>query len=83
MAQQLKRWESPRRKSRNDKGRGGSAKARQYKKRQKRLLKRLRQGSDSSTAISKISQKKGGTHGFLPFFMDSKVPCLRGISPWS
>lgn len=41
MAQQLKRWESPRREGRNHKGRGGSAKARQYKKRQQQLRKRL------------------------------------------
>ena len=44
MAQQLKRWESPRRKGRNHKGRGGSAKQRQYKKRQKLLMKRLQKG---------------------------------------
>mgnify|MGYP001801416704 FL=1 len=49
MAQQLKRWESPRRKGRNHKGRGGSAKQRQYKKRQKRLMKRLQQGINNSS----------------------------------
>lgn len=42
MAQQLKRWESPRKTGRNDKGRGGAARARQLKKQQKRLLKRLK-----------------------------------------
>ena len=44
LAQQLKRWESPRRKGRNHKGRGGSAKQRQYKKRQPLLMKRLKSG---------------------------------------
>lgn len=48
MAQQLKRWESPRRKGRNHKGRGGSAKQRQYKKRQKLLMKRLQKGIDGA-----------------------------------
>ena len=48
MAQQLKRWESPRRKGRNHKGRGGSAKQRQYKKRQKLLMKRLQAGIEGS-----------------------------------
>jgi hypothetical protein len=42
MAQRLKRWESPRSQGRNEKGRGGSARQRQLKKRQKRLLKRLK-----------------------------------------
>ncbi|PSN18302.1 hypothetical protein C7271_13225 [filamentous cyanobacterium CCP5] len=45
MAQQLKRWESPRRSGRNHKGQGGSARARQLKKQQKRLLKRLKASS--------------------------------------
>lgn len=56
MAQQLKRWESPRREGRNQKGRGGSAKARQYMKRQKRLRKRLQAGVNDS---AENSVKKG------------------------
>ena len=43
MAQQLKRWESPRRKGRNDKGRGGSARQRQLRKQFKTLKKKLNQ----------------------------------------
>ncbi|NJM56719.1 MAG: hypothetical protein HC857_03775 [Synechococcales cyanobacterium RU_4_20] len=46
MAQQLKRWESPRQSGRNQKGRGGTARQRQLKKQHKRLLKRLKQGGD-------------------------------------
>ncbi len=43
MAQQLKRWESPRRQGRNIKGKGGSARAKQLKKQQKLLRKKLKQ----------------------------------------
>jgi hypothetical protein len=46
MAQQLKRWESPRQSGRNEKGRGGTARQRQLKKQHKLLLKRLRQEGD-------------------------------------
>ena len=42
MAQRLKRWESPRRQGRNDKGKGGTARARQLRKQQKMLRKRLK-----------------------------------------
>ena len=42
MTQQLKRWESPRRKGRNDKGRGGSARQRQLTKRNQVLRQRLK-----------------------------------------
>ncbi|MEM6754925.1 MAG: hypothetical protein AAF630_18375 [Cyanobacteria bacterium P01_C01_bin.38] len=38
----LKRWESPRRQGRNDKGKGGAARKRQLKKQQQMLRKRLK-----------------------------------------
>ncbi|KOP22774.1 hypothetical protein AMR41_30365 [Hapalosiphon sp. MRB220] len=38
----LKRWESPRRQGRNDKGKGGSARKRQIKKQQQMLRRRLK-----------------------------------------
>ncbi|MER3490988.1 MAG: hypothetical protein C4323_00865 [Mastigocladus sp. ERB_26_2] len=38
----LKRWESPRRQGRNDKGKGGSARKRQLKKQQQILRQRLK-----------------------------------------
>lgn len=41
MAQHLKRWESPRKPGRNDKGRGGTARQRQLQKRQQTLRKHL------------------------------------------
>ncbi|MDV3000241.1 MAG: hypothetical protein N5P05_001847 [Chroococcopsis gigantea SAG 12.99] len=40
----LKRWESPRREGRNDKGKGGSARQRQIKKQFKMLSKKLKDG---------------------------------------
>jgi hypothetical protein len=43
MAQQLKRWESPRREGRNDKGRGGSARQRQKRKQTQALRQKLKQ----------------------------------------
>ncbi len=42
MAQYLKRWESPRRQGRNNKGKGGSARAKQLKKRQQVLRSQLK-----------------------------------------
>ncbi|MBW4431523.1 MAG: hypothetical protein KME28_07290 [Pelatocladus maniniholoensis HA4357-MV3] len=38
----LKRWESPRRQGRNDKGKGGSARKRQIKKQQQMLRRKLK-----------------------------------------
>lgn len=57
MAQRLKRWESPRSEGRNQKGRGGSAKQRQYKKRQNLLVKRLQEGSDRAKLKPEIKPK--------------------------
>lgn len=42
----LKRWESPRREGRNDKGRGGAARQRQLKKQRQMLRKRLKEGNN-------------------------------------
>lgn len=68
MAHQLKSWESPRREGRNHKGRGGSAKHRQYLKRQKRLLKSLRAGIDGSAAKKHKNDRKGEVHQPLFFY---------------
>ncbi|OKH12724.1 hypothetical protein [[Limnothrix rosea] IAM M-220] len=38
----IKSWESPRRRGRNDKGKGGSARQRQLKKRNQMLKKKLK-----------------------------------------
>ena len=69
MAQQLKRWESPRRKGRNHKGRGGSAKQRQYKKRQKLLMKKLRQGDTTHTNSPQTQKTKKEKPLSFSFFL--------------
>jgi hypothetical protein len=45
MTQHLKRWESPRRQGRNDKGKGGLARQRQLRKQQQMLRKKLKDNS--------------------------------------
>ncbi len=56
----LKRWESPRRRGRNDKGKGGSARARQIRKQQKMLRKKLKE--------AKINLDRG-RENTLPYFL--------------
>jgi hypothetical protein len=48
MSQQLKRWESPRREGRNDKGKGGSARQRQRQKQLQVLRQKLKWQADQS-----------------------------------
>ena len=66
MAQRLKRWESPRRQGRNDKGKGGSARQRQLKKQQQMLRKKLKEGQKADDC----DNKGGRDNNSLPFFMD-------------
>lgn len=47
MAERLKRWESPRKRGRNDKGKGGSARARQLRKREQMLRQKLKSNTDN------------------------------------
>ena len=42
MVERLKRWESPRKQGRNDKGKGGTARARQLRKREQMLRQKLK-----------------------------------------
>jgi len=65
MAQYLKRWESPRRRGRNDKGKGGAARARQLRKRDKQLSRKLKSNRD-------INRTSGGKDNgsFPPFVSD-------------
>lgn len=56
---QLKRWESPRREGRNDKGRGGSARKRQLKKQRQMLRQKLKQADKAP---------KGGREKIFPLF---------------
>ena len=48
MGQRLKRWESPRHEGLNNKGKGGSARQRQLKKRQQMLRQKLQDNSNNS-----------------------------------
>ncbi|WP_310481698.1 hypothetical protein [Chamaesiphon sp. VAR_48_metabat_403] len=65
MSQRLKRWESPRKEGRNDKGKGGSARQRQLKKRTQMLRQKLKdQGKDHN---SQSQHKKGENHDSLLF----------------
>jgi hypothetical protein len=50
MSQHLKRWESPRREGRNDKGKGGSARQRQKLKQLKGMRQKLKRQADQSTS---------------------------------
>lgn len=69
MAQHLKRWESPRRQGRNDKGRGGSARQRQRQKQMKTLAKKLKQQLDPTAPINPNSNiKKGGEQNISSLF---------------
>jgi hypothetical protein len=56
MAQQLKRWESPRNPGRNQKGRGGSARQRQLKKQHKRFLKQLKAEAQANAIQTQATQ---------------------------
>ncbi|WP_309732458.1 hypothetical protein [Chamaesiphon sp. OTE_75_metabat_556] len=78
MAQRLKRWESPRKEGRNDKGKGGSARQRQLKKRTQMLRQKLKdQGNDNnSQGQNKNQNKKGENYDSLLFFV-MLAPSLR------
>jgi hypothetical protein len=68
MIERLKRWESPRKQGRNDKGKGGSARARQLKKQTQMLRRKLKEQSDN---------QKGENHDSLPFFYGGKLGSSR------
>ncbi len=75
MARMLKRWESPRKEGRNDKGKGGSARRRQLKKQTQMLRKQLKskgqisdQGGRPTQSKSKSNEsKKKESHAALLF----------------
>jgi hypothetical protein len=46
MVERLKSWESPRKRGRNDKGKGGSARARQLRKREQMLRQKLKRNEE-------------------------------------
>jgi len=61
----LKRWESPRKEGRNDKGRGGSARKRQLKKQRQMLLQRLK---ESNKPDNNKNEKVGEDKFIFPLF---------------
>ena len=72
----LKSWESPRSEGRNSKGKGGSARARQLKKRQQTLRKLLKAQNPQS---SDRQNKKGKeTHISSPFLFLSTCDIVSG-----
>jgi hypothetical protein len=76
MVQRLKRWESPRRQGRNDKGKGGSARQRQLKKQQQMLRKKLKQNSQDKA----LNQKRGREINLFPFIFVNLLINNRNLS---
>jgi hypothetical protein len=64
MTQRLKRWESPRSQGRNDKGKGGSARARQLKKKTQMLRKKLKESEKADNQ----NKPRGRDISSLPLF---------------
>ena len=64
MNQRLKRWESPRKEGRNDKGKGGSARQRQKKKQFQMLRKKLNSQNkrDAASGISFVLGNDSGAN---------------------
>jgi hypothetical protein len=61
MVQRLKRWESPRKQGRNDKGKGGTARARQLRKREQMLRQKLKTGIDDVTSAKGSDMKNNSS----------------------
>lgn len=78
MTQRLKRWESPRRQGRNDKGKGGSARARQLKKQTQMLRKKLKESRKADDQNQQQNKQKGRDISSLPFF----IACWTGHGAW-
>lgn len=75
MNQRLKRWESPRREGRNDKGRGGSARSRQLKKQTQMLRQRLKESGSNE------NNRKQGEEKLilLPVFLALELADVRHL----
>ena len=61
----LKRWESPRKQGRNDKGKGGTARKRQLKKRQQMLRKKLKGNRQDNDSINRQGEEKQSSPCFF------------------
>lgn len=71
MSRMLKRWESPRREGRNDKGRGGSARARQVRKQQQMLKNKLKNTPEPNSEIDKKQKGEENLNSSLFFFVNN------------
>ena len=77
MVQRLKSWESPRKEGRNKKGKGGSARARQLKKQQQMLRKKLK-GEDDG--INKNQKDQRGKIKIPSLFLGDRSVLKLGFS---
>jgi hypothetical protein len=80
MAQRLKRWESPRKEGRNDKGKGGSARQRQLKKRTQMLRQKLKDQGKNASDLN--GQNKKGENLILSLFCEHDFNTLRLSLDW-
>jgi len=70
MQQRLKSWESPRKQGRNNKGKGGSARARQLKKKFSNLRQKLKEQNNNQERESQMT---------LPFVLTVVINHLQQI----
>ncbi len=80
MAQRLKRWESPRNEGRNDKGKGGSARQRQLKKRTQMLRQKLKDQGKNANDIDGPTKK--GENLILSLFCEDGFNTFRLNLNW-
>ena len=66
----LKRWESPRREGRNDKGRGGAARARQLKKQAQMMRQKFKEDSTGNNKNNRNKEGKDNKNPSLFLFSD-------------
>jgi hypothetical protein len=72
----LKRWESPRRQGRNDKGKGGAARKRQLKKQQQMLRKRLKEDNKQDNGNK---NRQGEEQSIFPYFFANFHPTINKV----
>ena len=75
----LKRWESPRREGRNDKGRGGSARKRQLKKQRQMLRQKLKDNHKPNDHHNNNQGESSTSPYFLAFFPQHTYYPLQSI----
>lgn len=77
MVERLKRWESPRRQGRNDKGKGGSARQRQLQKRQQMLRQKLQNQAQKGDGHQRGGDLNQGLFLFLSYLFLITLRCDR------